>query len=163
MDAQDWSCLTDDGCAARGSRGGSAGAGGSRSMAPQEASNGRTDGGPPQALVVASDRGTQAVCRATLEDMAWEVVVVDSGVAAVVAARSAIPSVVFVDLQLRDVPGRDAIIWLRSNPEMWSVPIVVIAGGAEDDEEIATISPKTLLRKPVSRTAVQRVASELGH
>lgn len=118
------------------------------------------DGGRRQALVVAYDAAAQEVCRSALEAR-WNVTVVDSGVAAVIAARNAVPGVIFVDMQLRDVPGAEAVGWLRSNPELGGVPIVLIAGGAEDDAEIAAIHPTALLRKPVSRGAVERVTGSL--
>ena len=125
------------------------------------ASPGALDGGRPVALVAASDAQAQDTCRSVLEADLWQVVVVDSGVAAVIAARHTAPSVIFVDLQLRDVPGREAVGWLRSNHDLSAVPIVVIAGGAEDDSEIAGIDPSALLRKPLSRRAVERVAAGL--
>lgn len=113
-----------------------------------------------RALVAASDAAARDACRSALV-AGWEVVVVDSGVAAVIAARQDAPAVIFVDLQLRDVPGGEAVAWLRSNPALDTVPIVLIAGGAEDDAEIAAIHPHALLRKPVSRGAVERVARSL--
>lgn len=113
-----------------------------------------------RALVAASDTAAQRICRSALET-AWDVEVVDSGVAAVIAARRSVPAVIFVDLQLRDVPGGEAVGWLRSNPQLGSVPIVLIAGGSEDDREIAALHPHALLRKPVSRGAVERLAGAL--
>ncbi len=75
-----------------------------------------------------------------------------------VLARRNPPAVIFIDLQLRDVPGGQAVGWLRSNPALGAVPIVLIASGTEDDAEIASIHPAALLRKPVSRGAVERIA-----
>ena len=113
-----------------------------------------------RALVAASDAGARDACQAALGSD-WEVVVVDSGVAAVIAARQDAPGMIFVDLQLRDVPGGQAVAWLRSNPELDRVPIVLIAGGVEDDAEIVDIHPTALLRKPVSRGAVERIVRSL--
>ncbi len=147
---------------------GSSGPGGGRTLrsvglasSGSATSPGGLDGGRPVALVAASDAQAQDTCRAVLEADLWQVVVVDSGVAAVIAARHSAPSVIFVDLQLRDVPGREAVGWLRSNPDLSAVPIVIIAGGAEDESEIAGIDPSALLRKPLSRRAVERVAAGL--
>lgn len=129
-------------------------------MVEQGGMNVGTGAGRRRALVVASDLTAQYACRSALEP-GWDVQVVDSGVAAVIAARRAVPGVIFVDLQLRDVPGSEAVGWLRSNPALADVPIVLIAGGAEDDAEIAAIHPNALLRKPVSCGAVERVARGL--
>lgn len=113
-----------------------------------------------RALVVASDLVAQGACRSALEDT-WDVVVADSGVSALIAARQSTPAVIFIDLQLRDVPGGEAVEWLRSNPGLGTVPIILIAGGTEDNAGIAEIHPEALLRKPLSRGAVERVAKGL--
>jgi len=39
---------------------------------------------------------------------------VDTDIAAVVAAREELPDLILLDIQLRDVPGHEAIKWLRS-------------------------------------------------
>lgn len=129
-------------------------------MTGRVGSGAATGGNRRCALVAASDAAARDACRSAFA-AGWEVVVVDSGVAAVIAARQDAPAVIFVDLQLRDVPGGQAVAWLRSNPELDRVPIVLIAGGAEDDAEIAAIHPNALLRKPVSRGAVERIARSL--
>lgn len=130
-------------------------------MTGREAAGAVAGGARRRALVVASDAAARGACRSALEAL-WEVEVVDSGVAAVIAARRNVPALIFMDLQLRDVPGGEAVAWLRSNPELGGVPIVLIAGGAEDDADIAAIHPDALLRRPVSRGAVERVTLELN-
>ena len=86
---------------------------------------------------------------------------VDSGIAAVVAAREERPDVIFVDLQLRDVPGREAIEWLRSNPALRSTPIVILTTKAEDEASLAAIRPDASLRKPVSPQTIRRVIGDV--
>lgn len=115
--------------------------------------------GRRSALVVASDAAARTVCRLALEACNWEVEIVDSGVAAVVAARRDAPAIIIIDLQLRDVPGREALGWLRSNPDLDGVPVVVIAGGSEDDDEVSRLSPDATLRRPVTQQAVKRVVA----
>lgn len=127
------------------------------SMTVRGSSGTPADGIWRRALVVATDAVALGAFRAGLE-AGWDVEIVDSGVAAVIAARRNPPAVIFIDLQLRDVPGGQAVGWLRSNPALGAVPIVLIASGTEDDAEIASIHPAALLRKPVSRGAVERIA-----
>src|SRR5476651_252349 len=62
-----------------------------------------------RALVVEAEPTTLRLCRDALESSGFVVDAVDSGIAAVVAAREALPDVIVMDLQLRDVPGREAI------------------------------------------------------
>jgi len=119
------------------------------------------DGARRSALVVASDAVARSVCRLALEACNWEVEIVDSGVAAVVAARRDAPAIIIIGLQLRDVPGREALGWLRSNPDLDGVPVVVIAGGSEDDDEVGRLAANALLRRPVTQQAVRRVVDSV--
>jgi CheY-like chemotaxis protein len=86
---------------------------------------------------------------------------VDSGIAAVVAARESPPDLVLVDVQLRDVPGREAIVWLRSNPALQSTPIIVLATNAEDDVVPTFPRAYASLPKPVSPAAIRRTIREV--
>jgi two-component system cell cycle response regulator DivK len=86
---------------------------------------------------------------------------VDSGVAAVMAARESKPDLILMDLQLRDVAGREAIGWLRSNAALRSTPIVVLTTAAEGDAEPTAVGPGVSLPKPASPAAVQRIVRDL--
>ncbi len=86
---------------------------------------------------------------------------VDSGVAAVVAARGRVPDVILMDFQLRDVSAGETIGWLRSNQALKSVPIVVI-GVADGSRSPVKDSPVTIaLRKPLSSAAIERAVRDL--
>ncbi len=114
-----------------------------------------------RALVMEADPETQRLCRDVLESLGFVVDAVDSGIAALVAARKGLPDLILMDLQLRDVPGREAIAWLRSNPALWSTPIIVLAGNSDDDADLAATRPSASLRKPVSPLAVRRTVQEV--
>jgi DNA-binding response OmpR family regulator len=79
-----------------------------------------------RALVVGADSATLQRCRDALESSGFAADAVDSGIAAVVAARESPPDLVLVDVQLHDVPGREAIGWLRSNPALQLTPIIIL-------------------------------------
>ena len=110
-----------------------------------------------RALVVDADPETQKTCRQVLEGAGFSVDTVDSGIAAVVAARRAQPDVIFAALQLRDVPGRDAVQWLRSNPALKATPIVVLTTDAEIDVDVTAMRPGASLRKPLSAGTIRRI------
>jgi CheY-like chemotaxis protein len=86
---------------------------------------------------------------------------VDSGIAAIVAARENQFDVIFVDTQLRDVPGHEAIRWLRSSSAPQSTPIVVLNAEADDGADLAFTRQNPALRKPVSVAAIRRTIHEL--
>jgi CheY-like chemotaxis protein len=79
----------------------------------------------------------------------------------VVAARESPPDLVLVDVQLRDVPGDEAIGWLRSNPALQSTPIIVLATNAEDDVVPTLARAYASLPKPVSPAAIRRTIREV--
>lgn len=112
------------------------------------------------ALLVAADPVTLRLCREVLVLSGVTVDVVDSGVAAVVAARENRPDLIVVDDQLRDVVGREAVGWLRSNPALAATPIVVLAAKAENDAERAAVAPGAWLRKPLSPDLVRRTIQD---
>ena len=113
-----------------------------------------------RALLVEGDPATERLCREVLESSGFVVDAVDSGIAAVVAAREELPDLILVDLQLRDVPGREAIRWFRSNPALRSTPIIVLTTTAEDQADLAQIRPGASLRKPLSAAMIRRAIRE---
>lgn len=125
----------------------------------------RRNGHPErQALVVEADTGTREICRAALECLGFSVNAVDTGVAAVSAAREKTPDVVVFDTQLRDVGGTELLEWFRGNPALHGVPMIAISALAE---HVGTDSIPNgvagLVRKPVSRAALKdSVRSALG-
>ena len=113
-----------------------------------------------RALLVEGDPTTQRLCREVLESSGFVVDVVDSGIAAVVAARAGLPDLILIDLQLRDVPGQEAIGWFRSNPALRSTPIIILATTAEDHADLAVPWPGAALWKPLSAVIIRRAIRE---
>jgi|KBSSwiStaDraftv2_1062776.scaffolds.fasta_scaffold789977_2 CheY-like chemotaxis protein len=122
-----------------------------------------TETTPRRALIVAADTATHHVCRAALETSGLAVDGVDSGVAALMAAREARPDLIVIDQQLRDVSGQEAIAWLRSNPALRATPIIALTTVADDATALAAIAPGAALRKPLSPLAMRRaIRAALG-
>jgi two-component system cell cycle response regulator DivK len=114
-----------------------------------------------RALVVNAEATTSQLYRDVLERGGFTVDVVDSGIAAVVTARRVLPDLILVDEQLRDVPGREAVLWLRSNPELRATPIVVLTMGAGDAVDINIATPGALLQKPASIGSIRQIIHEI--
>lgn len=83
---------------------------------------------------------------------------VDSGVAAVVAARSQVPNLILIDLQLRDVSASETIGWLRSNQQLAVVPVIVLGSADRSRRLSRDIHSVT---KPLSSSAIERAVSDL--
>ncbi|HEY8016756.1 MAG TPA: hypothetical protein VIE35_13020, partial [Dongiaceae bacterium] len=55
-----------------------------------------------------------------------------------------------------DVPGREAVEWLRSNPALKSTPVIILTANSEDEADAASLPTGVLLRKPVSPVTIRR-------
>src|SRR5690349_1491643 len=109
-----------------------------------------------RALVVGLDSAAARLCRDVLGTLGFSVQAVETGVAAVVAAREHIPDVILMDAELRDVTAREAVAWLRSNSTLRDAPVIVVA---DDSPSFSAMSPahvSMLLKKPLSRGALER-------
>lgn len=111
-----------------------------------------------RALIVDGDPASARLCRETLERMGFVIERVDSGVAALVAARERAPDLILMDSQLRDVSAGETIGWLRSNQALMSVPIIVL--GIADESRSARKGIRSLA-KPLSSAAIERAVRDL--
>jgi two-component system cell cycle response regulator DivK len=118
---------------------------------------------PPKrrVLIVEPDLASLRLCRDVLERSDFAVETASSGIAALISARDNKPDLILMDLQLPDVPGREAIVWLRSNPALRSIPIIVLTTASADDADLAATRPSVSLRKPISAAAIQRAVREV--
>ena len=113
-----------------------------------------------RALIVGATLARQPLCRGTLEELGFSVDAVDDGVAAVTAAREVSPDVIFMEAQLRDVSGSEAVGWLRGNPRLQGTPIILVASERRAFSE-AKGEFSTMLRKPLSTIAIRHAIAEL--
>ncbi|MDA8052513.1 MAG: hypothetical protein M0002_21340 [Rhodospirillales bacterium] len=113
------------------------------------------------ALLVDGDTATRRLCRETLEGLGFLVAVVETGVAAVVAAREAEPRIIFIEAQLVDAPARTVVAWLRENPSLAATPIVLLANRSPASLRDPEQPPGTLLTKPVSARSIRRIIAAL--
>ena len=127
-------------------------------MGPESSASAQAD---QSALIVGADPATLRLCRGVLEGSGFEVGAVESGMEAVVAARQRPPVLIFVASQLRDVPGREAVLWLRSNPALRATPVILLATYAEEDKDSGGGGPGVLLRKPFSAADIRKAIVDL--
>ena len=111
------------------------------------------------ALIVESDAGARNLCRGILESSGFGVDAVESGIAAVVAARRHTPDLILIAPQLTDVPGREAMIWLRANPALRDTPVVVMA--TREETENGDFQSSAVLRKPLRPSAIRRTIHDI--
>jgi len=114
-----------------------------------------------RALIVDTDSVSARLCRETLERIGFVIDYVDSGVAAVVAARGRVPDLILMDSQLRDVSASETIGWLRSNQALAGVPIVVL--GIADGSRLPAKNARAIvgIGKPLSAAAIERAVRDL--
>lgn len=77
---------------------------------------------------------------------------VSDGKLALDAARSFIPNLVVMDIQLQDVSGLDLIESLKRDSELADVPVLAVTAyaGKGDEERIRQLGAEGYLAKPVS-------------
>lgn len=77
---------------------------------------------------------------------------VADGKMALDAARSFIPNLVVMDIQLQDVSGLDLIESLKRDSELADVPVLAVTAyaGKGDEERIRQLGAEGYLAKPVS-------------
>lgn len=99
-----------------------------------------------------------------LEALGHEVVVADSGAAALAAAQAARPDIVFTDLSMPDIDGYELLHRLRQSAELAQVPVVALTGygNASDRKQTEAAGFHDHLVKPVSLAALQTVLTSLG-
>ena len=114
-----------------------------------------------RALVVGTDPATLRLCRDALESSGLAVDAVERGIDAIISARKNLPVLIVMDVQLRDVPGYEAIKWLRSIPGLKTTPIIVLSTAADDGAVLTLTRTTPSLRKPVSRAAILRMIHDV--
>lgn len=79
-----------------------------------------------------------------------KMLVVDTGLEGVEAARFYHPNVIVLDLGLPDMDGRDVLKALRADPVTTRIPVVVVTGDArqQTETEVRTLGATDYLTKP---------------
>lgn len=74
------------------------------------------------------------------------------GMEAMELARQHRPDLILMDIQLPEVSGMDVIRWLKSDPDLKSIPVIAVTAFAMkgDDERILASGCEAYLSKPIS-------------
>lgn len=110
-----------------------------------------------RALVAAVNPEMLRLCHGVLEGLGVAATAVDTGLGALILARQQLPDLILVDGQLRDVPGHEAVKWLRSDPDLLSTPVILLTTNGEPPRPIRQ-DPAP--RKPVSAASLRRMICE---
>jgi len=124
----------------------------------------KTDGaGQPTVLVVDDDAQLQTIFKQFLKKAGFGRIVVGSGAEAISCAEKQKFDLVFLDLQLPDIPGDEVYERLKQvHPDL---PIVIITGYPDSEilSKILQSGPVTVIKKPIEFDQLNRTVKQLGH
>ena len=104
------------------------------------------------ALVVTPDAQLRKRCKDSAVNAGYSVEFTENGVSALNLARSLLPDLILLDVELRDVHGLELVTWLRSDPSLRHVPVIAFSAFAGDrlDPRAGHNGVLALLSKPVN-------------
>ncbi len=105
---------------------------------------------PPRVLLVEDDRSVRRYLEVTLQRSGFLVVTAEDGLEAMKLALSSQFAVVVTDAVMPNLSGQELARFLRSNPKLSHVPIVLLTG--QENKEAAASAEKLIdvfLYKPV--------------
>ena len=121
------------------------------------------EAGQPRVLVVDDDPAIHTLFRQLLKRAHLARLAVDSGAEAIDLVRKEKFDLVFLDLNLPDVPGDEVYMELkRLHPDL---PIVVITGYPDSQilAKILSTGPVTVIIKPIEFEQLNMALKQLGH
>jgi CheY-like chemotaxis protein len=145
--------------------------GGRRSRLPQDASawaspeagEGKAAGTPATLLLCDDEPVLRMLVRATLESDEYAIVEASDGAESLDLARKLRPDIVVLDMMMPGRSGIDVLRELRSDPELASVPVVMLTARARtaDREAALDAGADRYLAKPFSPLELISVVEEL--
>jgi len=117
-------------------------------------------------LIVDDDPGIRRLIAATLEDVSgYRMAEARDGEEAMEQARSAQPSIVFLDIDMPRLNGIEACRRMRSEPGTAGATIVMLTGDSDDEAErnARAAGADLFLTKPFSPLHLLRLVDRLGH
>ncbi len=114
-------------------------------------------------LVAEDDKDLQLLYRAAMEHQGFQVLEARDGAALMDLLRS--PNfhadVLLLDIEMPEAPGLRAIDYIRSQPHLAHLKIIVITANEQYRERVATKADYFLV-KPIAISDVMRIAHELA-
>lgn len=105
---------------------------------------------PPRVLLVEDDRSVRRYLEVTLQRSGYTVITAEDGLEAMKVALSSPIDVVVTDAVMPNLSGQELARFLRSNPKLSHLPIVLLTG--QENKEAAASGEKLIdvfLYKPV--------------
>jgi excisionase family DNA binding protein len=121
------------------------------------------DAGQPSVLVVDDDVALQALFKLFLKRANLARLVVGSGAEAIAVAKTRKFDLVFLDLNLPDIPGDEVYLQLKAlHPDL---PIVIVTGYPDGEilSRILSTGPVTVMKKPLEFELLNKAVRQLGH
>jgi CheY-like chemotaxis protein len=117
---------------------------------------------PAKVLVCDDEEVLRSLIRATLE-ADFQIVESTSGDATLEKARAERPDLIVLDMMMPGTSGLDVLRQLRSDPELGSIPVLMLTARTQrSDREAATSAgADRFLAKPFSPIALAEIVSEL--
>jgi CheY-like chemotaxis protein len=115
-------------------------------------------------LVVDDDRAARRSLCAVLDQIGYDTVEADDGIEAQVALACHRVSVIFLDLQLPYMNGRELLRRIAHEGDSTRVPVVVLSGVSDTWDRVSCkgLGVSAFLRKPVERASIERTLARLG-
>ncbi|EJF86035.1 polar-differentiation response regulator divK [Cardidatus Bartonella washoeensis 085-0475] len=103
-------------------------------------------------MIVEDNELNMKLFRDLVEASGYETVETRNGLMALELARSSMPSLILVDIQLPEVSGIDVIKQLKEDEKLRSIPIVAVTAFAMkgDEERIRASGCEEYMSKPIS-------------
>jgi DNA-binding response OmpR family regulator len=109
------------------------------------------------AFVIEDDVDIGMLFEAALQDAGFEVEVIRSGTAAVARLQEIAPKLVCLDLNLPGMNGDEILAFIRTQPHLSDVRVVMITGNAAKAAELSEITDLVLL-KPITYSQLRDLA-----
>jgi len=116
-------------------------------------------------LIADDDRILTQMLSSRLQALGWVVDVALDAMQAVMFTRQHAPDIIVLDIAMPGGTGRQALHSLKASSKLRAVPVIVLSGSIEPDEEakMVTLGAVEFLRKPIDADALDaRLRAVLG-
>jgi len=117
--------------------------------------------GARTALVVEDDDASAGVIRVQLETQGFVVVHATSAEDALLLALKKAPSLIILDIMLKQMSGWEFLCRIRESPELRRIPVVIVSI-LPDSERGFSLGASAVLQKPISRHELHEALVDIG-
>ncbi len=86
---------------------------------------------PRKKILLVDDSRTALLVERSLLQRSYEIVTAGDGLEAVELARSALPDLILMDVQMPRLGGFDAVARIRARPETQHIPVIMVSSRGE--------------------------------